>query len=283
MSWLLLDAGNSALKWELVSPTLTGWPDGQDGGATLRWNGSVPIDAPHLASELARACAFSSALSGLATPVAVFGCAVTHDERVAAIDAAIRAAGAGPVQWLRANSTFEHDGIFLRNGYRDAQRLGPDRWLALIGARARYPRPPLAVINAGTATTVDGVHADGRFIGGVIAPGLELMRAALAQGTARLPLAAGSYQSHPDNTDDAIRTGILEAQLGLIERRVRRIREDMGGKLQVVLSGGNAAVLAERLHGHGGFERLGLEPDLVLRGMWHQARALAAAALAAAP
>jgi len=283
MSWLLLDAGNSALKWELVSPDLERWPDGLEARATLRWNGSLPIDAPHLASELARACAFSSALSGLAAPAAVFGCAVTHEERVAAIDAAIRAAGAGPVQWLRAAATFEHDDIVLRNGYRDAQRLGPDRWLALIGARARYPRPPLAVINAGTATTIDGVRADGLFMGGVIAPGLELMRSALAQGTARLPLAAGSYQSHPADTDDAIRTGILDAQLGLIERRLRRIREDTGGNLQVVLSGGNAAVLAERLHGHGGISRLAVEPDLVLRGMWHQARALAAAALAAAP
>ena len=164
MSWLLLDAGNSALKWELVSPALTQWPEGPAASESLRWNGTVAIDAPELPSELMRACAFASALSGVSVPAAVFGCAVTSDERIAAIDAAVRAAGAGPVQWLRAASRFEHDDIVLKNGYYEAQRLGPDRWLALIGARARFARPPLAVINAGTATTIDGVRADGTFL-----------------------------------------------------------------------------------------------------------------------
>ncbi len=269
MNWLLLDAGNTALKWELVAPALARWPGDAAAGAAGRHQGRVAIDAPELAAELARACA----LAGAAAPLAVIGCAVSSLERVAAIEAAVRAAGVDAVHWVRAASTFEHDGIVLHNGYRAAQQLGADRWLAMIGARARFPRPALAIINAGTATTIDGVSADGRFLGGVIAPGMDLMRAGLAQGTARLPLAQGEYVQHPDNTQDAIRTGVLDAQAGLIERRVRRIRAQAQGTVQVVLAGGNAALLASVLHGQGGFARLAHEPDVVLRGLWHVARA----------
>jgi type III pantothenate kinase len=209
----------------------------------------------------------------------VLGCAVTSDERIRAIEAAIRAVNAPAVRWLKAAPRFEHDGIAVHNGYADAERLGADRWHALIGARSRFPRGTLAVIGAGTATTVDGLAADGRFLGGVIAPGCDMMRTSLARGTARLPLAEGEYVAHPNNTEDAIVTGVFDAQLGLIERRVRRIREAAGGAVQVVLCGGKALQLFSLLQSQSGFGRLAHEPDLVLRGLWHHARALATEAL----
>jgi type III pantothenate kinase len=184
------------------------------------------------------------------------------------------------VLWLRAAERYAHEGIVLRSAYREPGQLGADRWHALIGARARFPRSALALVNAGTATTVDSVQADGMFCGGVIVPGVDLMRASLARGTARLPLAAGDYVLHPDNTDDAIRTGILDAQLGLIERRIRRLREISGTPPQVLVSGGHGAALAALLQNQGGYGAVAQEPDLVLRGLWHQGRALATDALA---
>ncbi len=280
MRWLLIDAGNTALKWEVFTAATLQWPNGTPNGpAATRWHGTVPIDSPELAEELARACAAASALTGTPVPTAVLGCAVTSDERVRTIEAAIRAVNAPAMRWLKAGSQFDHDGILVQNSYADPEQLGADRWHALIGARSRYPRGVLAVIAAGTATTVDGLAADGRFLGGVIAPGWDMMRASLAQGTARLPLAEGKYVLQPDNTDDAIHTGIVDAQIGLIERRVRRIREVAGGSVQVVLSGGKAAPLFGLLQSHSSFAKLAHEPDLVLRGLWHHARALATQAL----
>ncbi len=273
MSWLLLDAGNTALKWELTCPAAAQWreadtPEAATAHANRR--GSIAMDDPQLAAKLL------AELERAGTPTSIVGCAVTSEERVDAIDAAMRAAGLQKVQWLGAAAQFDHDGIRLRNSYRNPLQLGPDRWHALIGARARFPQGVLAVINAGTATTVDGLNEDGRFVGGIIAPGIDLMRTSLAQGTARLPLAAGEYVAHPDNSDDAICTGILDAQIGLIERRVRRIRERAGALVQVVLSGGRGPDLFALLRVQAGFgTMIAHEPDLVLRGLWHRARALA--------
>ena len=74
------------------------------------------------------------------------------------------------------------------------------------------------MVCAGTATTVDRLDADGLFRGGLILPGSDLMRSALAQNTAQLPLVDGQYQELPRNTADAIASGCLLAQLGAIER-----------------------------------------------------------------
>jgi type III pantothenate kinase len=276
---LLIDAGNTALKWEVFTGATVQWPDGAQEAGPTRWRGTVAIDSPELTQELRRACAAASALTGTAVPTAVLGCAVAAEDRVRQIELAIRMVNAPAVHWLAAEAHFDHDGIELQNTYAEPARLGADRWHALIGARARFPKGPLAVISAGTATTVDGLAADGRFLGGVIVPGLELMRASLAGGTGRLPLAEGEYVPHPQNTDDAIRTGLLDAQLGLVERRVRRIREVVGGGVQVVLCGGHAGALLPQLQTLAGLGRIAQEPDLVLRGLWHHARALAAAAL----
>ena len=77
----------------------------------------------------------------------------------------------------------------------------------------------------GTATTVDAVTEDGRFIGGMILPGLALMAGSLARSTAQLPqvtpgavLGKGAPPLFGDNTDDAIVSGVLSAQAGAIER-----------------------------------------------------------------
>lgn len=131
----------------------------------------------------------------------------------------------------------------VRNGYRQPDRLGIDRWCALIGAHAMMPGP-LLVVMAGTATTVDTLDGAGRFQGGMILPGIGLMLRALARETAALPFANGKYDPLPRCTDDAIVTGVLEAQAGAIERAYRRLPGDGG---VCVLSGGNAAGIAEHL------------------------------------
>lgn len=138
----------------------------------------------------------------------------------------------------------EREGPGVRNGYRVPVQLGVDRWCALIGARAQHDGACI-VVSAGTATTVDTLDADGRFVGGLILPGVDMMRTALARNTAQLPLVQGHWQAHPDSTADAILTGCLEAQCGAIERAFARIVGRPGAVC--LLGGGSAPVLEPHL------------------------------------
>src|SRR5882757_5843322 len=103
----------------------------------------------------------------------------------------------------------------VTNGYGRPDRLGADRWAALIGAWSIL-RGPCLVVTAGTATTVDILRGDGRFVGGAIIPGLELMKRSLARTTAALLRARGRFSADPHKTADAIENGCLVAQAGAI-------------------------------------------------------------------
>ena len=148
------------------------------------------------------------------------------------------------------------------NLYEDPARLGVDRWCALLGARS-LTSAPCVVVMAGTATTIDSLDAEGCFRGGFILPGFDLMRRSLAQDTAALPLAAGTYSAWPRCTDDAITSGCIEAQAGAIERAVARL----GNGAACLLSGGAAGVIGEHLGiAHRRVDNLVLEGLLRLAG-----------------
>jgi type III pantothenate kinase len=130
----------------------------------------------------------------------------------------------------------------VTNGYGQPHQLGADRWAALIGAWSILHGPCL-VVTAGTATTMDVLRGDGRFVGGVIFPGLELMKRSLARNTAGLPLARGRFSAEPRNTADAIETGCLLAQAGAIERAFAAMEHGAA----CVLAGGAARRIARHL------------------------------------
>ncbi|MDP1610771.1 MAG: type III pantothenate kinase [Sulfuritalea sp.] len=143
-----------------------------------------------------------------------------------------------PLTWLTSSAA----ACGVSNGYDTPEQLGADRWAALIGARALHAGPAVVVM-AGTATTIDALDDRGRFRGGLILPGLALMRSALAHNTADLPHAAGHYRPQPTNTDDAIVSGAIHATLGAIER----IHATVDKAALCLLSGGAAAELAPHL------------------------------------
>lgn len=196
---LCLDAGNTRLKWGLYS----GGP--HEGN---RW--------------LAQGACEHTAIDRLATalpmrPARVIACNVAG-ETVAAGIARLAHALAVPLDWFKSSASAGG----VSNGYDNPAQLGADRWAALIGARALHTGSALVVM-AGTATTIDTLDAAGVFRGGLILPGLDLMRRSLARNTADLPEARGSYRDIPANTDDAIVSGALHATLGAIERMAARI------------------------------------------------------------
>lgn len=137
----------------------------------------------------------------------------------------------------------------LENGYREPAQLGCDRFAAAIGARRMFPQQALLVANCGTATTLDAISAQGRFIGGMILPGLGTMALALNRQTAQLPSVETAQASRvhlADNTGQAIISGCIAAQIGAIEQGLRLLRAQ-SPQVLCILSGGAAAVLGAAL------------------------------------
>jgi type III pantothenate kinase len=247
---LLIDVGNSAVKWAMLADRDSFAAMGRQ----LHRDGSDVEAALH------------AAWVGLARPSRAVGCSVVDRGVMTAIERATRSIGVAGIEWLRSQTEF--NGPFsLVNGYRDPAQLGADRWHALLGACVTLPGASAVVVNAGTATTVDCLQCTSggsRFVGGCIAPGVRLMLESLRQGTAGLPLADGSAFDFPDTTDRAIVTGVLDAQAGLVERVCRRFEAALGAQPRLLLAGGHADKLAGRLP-------VGLAPviehNLVLRGL----------------
>ncbi len=213
---LCIDSGNSRIKWGLHG----------DGG----WRETAAVDH-----------AESARMADLPQRLPMPDCVMLANVAGIAVRATIIEALA-PWQPVlhEVESTASAGGV--TNLYENPARLGVDRWCALIGARALTAAPSVVVM-AGTATTVDSLAGDGRFLGGLILPGLDLMRRSLARDTAALPLAAGKYAVHPRSTDNAITSGCIEAQVGAIERACARLGDDA----HCLLSGGAAGVIGEHL------------------------------------
>jgi len=211
---LCLDAGNTRLKCGLFDGS--GW----------RMQGALNYQAfDDLVAELP------------ARPTRIVACNVAGEAVRLRIEALAGSLGL-PLDWLTSSAAV----CGVTNGYDNPRQLGADRWAALIAARAMHAGP-CVVVMAGTATTIDALDANGLFRGGLILPGLSLMRAALAGNTAGLPQATGQFRSQPTNTDDAIVSGAINATLGAIER----IRATLDGEVLCLLSGGAATELAPHL------------------------------------
>ncbi len=130
--------------------------------------------------------------------------------------------------------------------YQDQRAFGADRLVAIIAAHAKYGGPAL-VIDFGTATTFNATDANGNFIGGAIAPGLNIAAEALHEFTAKLPRVEISAppQALATNTRDALRSGIFFGYAGLVEGLIARLRTEMQApQVRVIATGGMAPRIA---------------------------------------
>ncbi|GGJ98272.1 type III pantothenate kinase [Luteimonas terricola] len=153
----------------------------------------------------------------------------------------------------------------VRIGYAEPARLGIDRALALVGARARVSGWAL-VVGVGTALTVDLLDAAGLHHGGAIAPSPSLMREALHARAPQLPVDGGTAAAFGTDTADALAGGCLGAALGLIERSCKAAAALAGQPPVLLLHGGGAMQLLAQLDGavHA--------PSLVMEGLARLAR-----------
>lgn len=141
--------------------------------------------------------------------------------------------------------------------------VGADRLLNTLAAHTNYGGPAV-VIDFGTATTFDVMDRDGAYLGGVIAPGINLSIEALHRAAARLPrIGIGRPQSVIGrSTVPAMQSGIYWGYVGMIEGLVARIQAEYGGGLRVLATGGLAPLLAE-----GTTVIQTIDPELTLEGL----------------
>jgi len=141
--------------------------------------------------------------------------------------------------------------------------VGADRLLNTLAAHQRFGGP-LIIVDFGTATTFDVVNQDGAYMGGVIAPGINLSLEALHQAAARLPrIGMGRPQSViGTSTVPAMQSGVYWGYVGLVEGLIARIKAEYGGPMKVVATGGLAPLVAE-----GTMVIEQIEPDLTLDGL----------------
>ncbi|UCG72805.1 MAG: type III pantothenate kinase [Chromatiales bacterium] len=241
---LLLDIGNSRTKWAVLGPGGLGSAGARShGGGIEALPGDIPI-----------------------SPDQVYASNVAGPRMEEALRAAVRSRWACPLTFARPAAALGK----VRNGYAEPQQLGVDRWLAILAAYDRQ-QGAVCVVDAGTATTVDMVKADGRHLGGFILPGVNLMAESLLDATGDLgrvrDKAAGNPSLEPGtSTGAAIRDGAWAATVGLVERARALLPRRAG----LAVTGGLGATLA-------GFLGVDYHEHLVLEGLALNWRAGAAA------
>ena len=221
MTLLAIDIGNTRLKWALFSQTCPGGEPLAQGAVFLEH-----IDA------LAE-----GDWAGLATPAMLLGCNVAGDAVRRRVEEQLELWDLTP-RWVVPSS--EAGGV--RNGYDHPTRLGADRWVALIGARAlarlRGWHGPVLVVMVGTAVTIDALDTEDRFLGGCILPGHGIMLRALESGTAGLHVPTGEVREFPTNTSDALTSGGTYAIAGAVECMVQHVRAHCGAEPKCIMTGG---------------------------------------------
>lgn len=242
-SKLLLDLGNSRLKWALERDGVLSM--GEAIGHTPEGLGDLTpvLDA---ASAVDSAWVSSTALS--LTPVLV---------------AAITARFGCPTQVFVSPK----QALGIRSAYDQPHTLGSDRFLAMAGARAQV-KGAFLVADAGTALTLDMVDESGQHLGGLIVPGPTLMREALQRGTAGVRTGElMRIREFARNTDDAVWSGGALACTALIGHAWRHGALGVGGDVALLMCGGSLPMLEAQISiPHR------VLPNLVLEGLAQWAR-----------
>src|SRR5882672_7645310 len=227
MTFLAIDVGNTRLKWaQYASP---------QPGAGLLAHGAVFLETIDNLAE--------TDWKHLPAPSSVLGSIVAGEGVKRRVEEQMEIWDIAP-RWVVSSP----HAAGVTNGYDHPNRLGTDRWVALIGAWHRVlatggPRPVLVVM-VGTAVTVDALDETGRFLGGLILPGFGLMLRALEMGTAGLKAPTGEVRDFPTNTSDALMSGGAHSVAGAVERMYRRLLKRTGQEPVLLMSGGAAVKLA---------------------------------------
>jgi len=236
---LLIDIGNTNLKWAAHDSGSLGEMQ------TIRHHGGLPIDL-HAAWER------------LTSPQRILVSNVGGTEMGAVLQRACRS------YWDREPifAATEPHAYGITIAYERPERLGVDRWLALVAAY-RICEGPVLIVDAGTAVTYDLLLGDGSHLGGLILPGIEMMRDSLLVGT-HIPRVEPQELADPwaADTGTAVAAGSIQAPAVLAERLFDRLTDKVGMLPRCIFTGGDAERLISAVH-----RPIQHRPDLVLRGL----------------
>jgi type III pantothenate kinase len=267
---LLLDVGNSRLKWAMRAP-LTRRAGVKGQAEPFQKRGVIPADALRRSSA-----ALNRVVHSVGSDARIYVCNVAGRPIVRQLRSLATAAGLRPPRFVRSSAS----SAGVRNGYAEAWRLGVDRWVALIGAHHEYPGRDLCIVGMGSAMTVDVITREGRHRGGCIVPGPQMMLQALLQNTAgirRRAAVRGADALHrllaetpvtqqlslfAHDTRSGLLAGCRYACARLIDDAVREARKRFGHRLNLIVTGGGAALITSLLR-----ESYQRDEDLVLRGL----------------
>jgi len=239
--YLLIDAGNSRIKWTVSSNSEL------YASRSFVFPKSFPSDEG------------SPLLKALGTVDQVMLASVADVARERLLIDHLQAALTVPLRVIKVQAQAFNISVC----YQKPERLGVDRWAAMIAARSLCTGV-ICVFDCGTATTMDVVDVDEQHLGGLILPGQQLMSNSLIDGTAGIyaddsSIADGIYAC---DTFSAVMAGGLQATLGFIERMLREVPKTVGSAPTFFLCGGHADKLRTLLPND-----IRYEPDLVLRGL----------------
>lgn len=239
---LLIDAGNSRVKWWLYERNLTG----------VVCRGQLDLMLADIGTVAAGDQITDIRISCVAGTEVVEGLLNGCRNRFS-------------VEPLLAEVQSPHVGLNV--AYRDISRLGVDRWLAMVAAVRMFPGRSLMILDAGSALTVDFVAGDGQHLGGLIMPGVQMMAKALFKDTSRVAVESltlpQKWQPGCD-TLSCVEQGVGAAFSGVVTEigRYRDMHLKSGGLPLTLVTGGDALWFAERFSG----EVLN-EPLLVMQGL----------------
>ena len=178
----------------------------------------------------------------------------------------------GKKDWSLADLTIEGVKIELSHEtpmpiqivYSTPETLGRDRIAAACGAHAMFPKTNCLVLDAGTCITIDMVLSSGVYLGGNIAPGLQMRLRSMHDYTARLPLVEPEWPelAWGDSTRHALQNGAALGMLMEIEGMIQRAK-DAFGAVNCVMTGGDADFLAAKSE-----YQIFVAPELVLQGLY---------------
>lgn len=218
--FLLLDGGNSQLKWAWVE------------NGTFSEVGRAPYrDLTQLGEEW---------LQFADDDVKIVGCAVCGSVKKAMVEEQLTR----PVEWLSSMP----QALGIRNHYRRPEEHGSDRWFNALGSR-RFTQNACVVVSCGTAVTTDALTEDNHYLGGTIMPGFHLMKEAMALKTANLNRPIGKVYPFPTTTPNAIVSGMMDAVCGALMMMHGRLKDKTGeGKpVDIIITGGGAARVVQAL------------------------------------
>jgi len=147
--------------------------------------------------------------------------------------------------------------------YENPLEVGADRVVAAVAAIEKYGGPCI-IVDFGTATTFDAVSAKGEYLGGAIAPGIQISAEALAVRTAKLPRIeiAQPKKAIGRTTVASMQSGIYHGYVGLVNNIIAEIKKELSPAAKVVATGGFAEEIAPEIPA---IEHV--EPQLVLEGL----------------